>query len=113
MEREQYLNIIKQHLKTAYLLSDEKATTMIPVFLNTLETHFDRLNELAANGDTAQLSRASHAVKGALLNMGLTDFAELAYTLEKRCHDEKSGIDSCRELINQLHAFLSVLAGDK
>ncbi len=58
---------------------------MIPVFVNTLRSHVDRLAELAAGGDLQQLSRASHAVKGALLNMGLAELAQTAYCIEKQC----------------------------
>ena len=87
MDRLAYLETMKQHLKTAYLLSDEKTATMIPVFITTLQSHVDRLAELATGEDMLQLSRASHAVKGALLNMGLADLAQTAYTIEKQCRD--------------------------
>jgi HPt (histidine-containing phosphotransfer) domain-containing protein len=58
---------------------------MIPVFINTLRSHIDRLAGLAASGDLQQLNRASHAVKGALLNMGLADLAQTAFIIEKQC----------------------------
>nr|WP_320009852.1 Hpt domain-containing protein [uncultured Desulfobulbus sp.] len=85
MNAQAYRQTVKEHLKTAYLLNDEKIESMIPVFLATLHTHMNRLAELAAIGDTEQLGKASHAVKGALLNIGLLDLAETAYTLEKQC----------------------------
>jgi len=85
MNAQAYRQTVMDHLKTAYLLNDEKIESMIPVFLATLHTHMNRLAELAAEGDTDQLSKASHAVKGALLNIGLRDLAEIAYTLEKQC----------------------------
>jgi HPt (histidine-containing phosphotransfer) domain-containing protein len=85
MDGAAYLITVKQHLKTAYLLSEEKIETMIPIFLATLHTHVNRLADLAANGDTEQLGQASHAVKGALLNIGLLDLAETAYAIEKQC----------------------------
>lgn len=96
-----YLQRVKAHLKTAYLLSDEKIETMIPIFLATLHTHMNRLAELARESDTEQLARASHAVKGALLNIGLLDLAETAAAIEKQC---KNGAcpDNYRELINDL-----------
>lgn len=106
MDRTAYLETMRQHLKTAYLLSDEKIATMIPVFISTLRTHVDRLAELAAGGDLQQLSRASHAVKGALLNMGLTDLAQTAQTLEKQCKSEDCTLDY-RALIAQLQATVS------
>ena len=93
MDRTAYLETMKQHLKTAYLLSDEKTATMIPVFVSTLRTHVNRLAELAACGDMQQLSRASHAVKGALLNMGLADLAATAHTLEIHCQSGDCSFD--------------------
>ena len=108
MDRTAYLNIIKQHLKTAYLLSDEKTAFMIPVFVQTLRSHADRLAELAASGDLQQLNRASHAVKGALLNMGLADLAQTAHALEQQCRagdDTFDYLSRIAELQQQISLF--------
>jgi HPt (histidine-containing phosphotransfer) domain-containing protein len=111
MDRTEYLEIIRQHLKTDYLLSDEKIATMIPVFIKTLRTHVDRLAELAAGDDMQQLSRASHAVKGALLNMGLADLAQTAHTLEKQCKNGDTTFDY-RALIAELQNTVSRFSED-
>ena len=109
MDRTAYLEIIKKHLKIAYLLSDEKTAAMIPVFVNTLRSHVDRLAELAACGDMHQLSRSSHAVKGALLNMGLTGLTEIAHTLEKQSKEGDSTFDY-QPLIAELQYAVSLFA---
>ena len=44
-----------------------------------------RLAALAAAGDLDGLGRAGHAVKGALLNIGLADLAAAAHTIELQC----------------------------
>ncbi len=106
MESTAYLETIRQHLKTAYLLNDDKIAAMLPVFITTLRTHVDNLAELAAGEDMQQLSRASHAVKGALLNIGLTELAEIAYTLEKQCRDGNPACDY-QALIMQLQSTVS------
>lgn len=106
MNRMAYLHMMKQHLKTAYLLSEEKAETMIPVFVKTLRSHMNRLAELAADNDMEQLSRASHAVKGALLNMGLTDLAQTAHTIEKQCKDGNRTLDY-QAMITELQYTIS------
>jgi len=111
MDRAAYLHLIRQHLKTAYLLSDEKTEAMIPVFAATLRSHMSRLAELAEAGDMAQLGRASHAVKGALLNMGLTDLAEAAHTIEQGCKRSDRTADY-RALITELHFTVSQFCGD-
>lgn len=112
MERQVYLERIKKHLKDAYLLSDAKAAAMLPVFIATLESHVDDLTTLTQNGDMLQLSRAGHAIKGALLNMGLTDLAATAHALEKNC---ATGADSPphQELIAQLQDAVSLLSGKR
>ena len=112
MDRAAYLKTIQQHLKTAYLLNDEKTAAMIPVFVNTLRSYVDRLAVLAAGDDMQQLSRASHAVKGALLNMGLTDLAKTAQTLEKQCQAGDNTCD-CQALITDLQTIVALLAGDR
>lgn len=108
MDRTAYLETIQQHLKTAYLLSDEKTATMIPVFINTLRSHVARLVELATSGDLQQLGRASHAVKGALLNMGLAELAQTAHALEQQCRAGNSTFDylaRVTELQHQISIF--------
>lgn len=83
MERQQALERIRQHLRTAYLLDEERSAAMIPVFLANLGGHMQRLTELAVEGDGPSLARAAHAVKGALLNLGLAELAEIAQVIER------------------------------
>jgi HPt (histidine-containing phosphotransfer) domain-containing protein len=106
MDRTASLDLVKTHLKTAYLLNDEKIMTMVPVLLGTLRTHIDQLAQLAANGETEQLGRASHAIKGALLNMGLADLAEIAATLEKHYKNGNTSIDN-QALIMELQSTVA------
>jgi len=96
------LHRIKQHFKTSYLLNDEKIETMVPVFAAILRSHMARLTELAADGNLEQIGKASHAVKGALLNMGLADLAETAHLIELRCKNGGHAADY-RSMISQLH----------
>jgi histidine phosphotransfer protein HptB len=112
MDRQVYLKRMKEHLKNAYLLSDDKATTMLPIFIATLQTHVDQLTALAENGDIQQLSRAGHAIKGALLNVGLTDLAETAHALEKICANGV-GSSTCHELIVHLQDTVAQLGEDR
>ena len=109
MERQVYLERIKEHLKGAYLLSDAKATAMLPIFIATLESHVDQLATLAGSGDMQQLSRAGHTIKGALLNIGLTDLAAIAHALEKNCVNGSCSPTS-QELIAQLQSAISLMS---
>ena len=109
MDRETYLQAIRHHLQTAYLLTEEKTEEMIPVFVATLGDHVERLAALAAAGDLDGLGRAGHAVKGALLNMGLPDLAELARRIELQCRQRTGPVD--RTLITDLERAVRLLAG--
>ncbi|MGE4559482.1 MAG: Hpt domain-containing protein [Desulfobulbus sp.] len=111
MDTAAYLKTVKKHLKTAYLLSEEKIETMIPVFLATLHTHMNRLADLAANGETEQLEKASHAVKGALLNIGLLDLAETAQAIEQQCKSGSSP-ENYRDMIDDLQYTVSRFSED-
>lgn len=111
MDKAAYLRTIKHHLQTAYLLSEEKAASMIPVFVNTLKNHVNHLADLANDGDAEQLSRASHTVKGALLNIGLANLAEIAFAIEQQC---KSDTDpqSYQALIRDLQYTVFLIGED-
>ena len=110
MDRDAYLQVIRQHLQHAYLLNEEKTAEMIPVFVATLGDHVERLAALAAAGDLDGLGRAGHAVKGALLNMGLSDLAELAHRLERQCRDPEHDGPVDRTLITDLERAVGLLA---
>ena len=109
MNRDVYLQAVRQHLQTAYLLNEEKTEGMIPVFVATLREHVERLAALADTGDLDELGRAGHAVKGALLNMGLPDLAELARQLEQQGRERSGPVD--RTLISELQRAVDLLAG--
>lgn len=111
MNKAAYLHTIKQHLQTAYLLSEEKAASMIPVFVNTLKNHVNHLAELAKDGDVEQLSRASHTVKGALLNIGLANLAEIAFAIEQQCKNDTDP-RSYQPLIRDLQHTVLLISED-
>jgi len=111
MDRAAYLHLVQQHLKTFYLLDDQRIETMIPVFAATLRSHMVRLTDLAASGDPEQLGKASHAVKGALLNMGLADLAATADLIELSCKNGGPAADY-QAMISQLHTTVFALSED-
>lgn len=111
MDRAAYLHQIKEHLKTAYLLTEERTDAMMPVFVNTLRGHMNRLAIMADDGDMEQLGRTCHAVKGALLNMGLIDLAQTAQQIEQQCQ-APSPSPACREMIIDLQFTISQLCND-
>lgn len=110
MDRDAYLQVISRHLQNAYLLNEEKTAEMIPVFIATLRGQVERLEHLAATADRKELGRAGHGIKGALLNMGLDDLAELAHRLEQQCGAPEHHGPIDRTLIADLERAISLLA---
>ena len=84
MDRETYLQVIKEHMKNSYLLSDDKITAILPGFLATLKGHLANLEKKLAQGEPAELGIAGHTIKGALLNLGLFELADTAHIIEQR-----------------------------
>ena len=82
MDAEEYIKDIRDHLRNAYMLSDEKISTYLPQFLATLCTHADNLQCTVQTNNLQEISRAGHTLKGALLNLGLEKLAEVAYSIE-------------------------------
>ena len=100
-QRNEYFGKIREHLRSAYLLSDEKIEKVLPRFVETIRTLMADLKELAVTDKNDALSRSGHAMKGALLNLGLPELAEKAYSIEKHqlvCDNDRD----CVQLVNEL-----------
>lgn len=79
---EQRIEAIRNHLRTAYLMSEEKIDAMLPRYLASLQEMMGKLERAVRSGSLAETGRAGHALKGALLNLGLQDLAQKAYAIE-------------------------------
>ncbi len=95
------LETIKDHLERQYHLSLEQVEQMLPSFIQTLDSHMGDLREAWAREDLLNLGRAGHTIKGAFLNLGLDECAEIAFRIEK---SGKAGdaSEDYEELIRQL-----------
>ena len=85
MKGQTYRQTIREHLGSAYLLSEDKIDTVLPAFLDTLLTHMLRLEKNLAHNDLELLAKSGHVLKGALLNLGLHELADMAYAIERCC----------------------------
>ncbi len=85
MKGQTYRQTIRNHLATAYLLTEEKIDTVLPAFLDTLLTHMQRLEKNLEEDDLEELAKSGHVLKGALLNLGLHGLAEMAHAIEQCC----------------------------
>ena len=96
-----YHQKITKHLRSAYLLSDEKIEAVLPRFLRTIQILMSEIEDLSMTDKHEELSRTGHAMKGALLNLGLHDLATKALNIER--HQEMNDVDcDCGKLVNEL-----------
>jgi len=73
----------------------------MPRFLETIKKLMSELDNLAVMNKNEALSRTGHAMKGALLNLGLHDLAEKAFSIEKHEQVCSTGRD-CVQLVDEL-----------
>ena len=74
---------IREYLARQYHLPAEQIESMLPSFLSTLRDHMDRLDKALMDNDSLQAGKAAHTIKGAFLNLGLDECAELARIIEQ------------------------------
>ncbi len=79
---------IKAHLKKQFSLADEQIDSLLPSFIRTLAEYMDELEARFEAGNTEEVGRVAHTTKGALLNLGLHEQAELAKKIE---HSARAG----------------------
>ena len=80
---------IKNHLMTKFNLSQSQIEQMLPGFIDTLKEHLEKVSAAVVGGDGMALGRAAHAMKGALLNLGLDEAAGMAFLLEENARNGK------------------------
>lgn len=102
MTGDEYIQSISDHLHNAYMLDDEKIKNILPRFLDTLTTHLDNMHSPLEANDLPELGKAGHTLKGALLNLGLLNLADIAYSIEKQCNAGDETADY-QAMVQQLH----------
>lgn len=80
----QYIDQIKTYLNNQFNLGDEQVAEMLPSFISTLASHMTNLETAFESGDLGILGKSAHTIKGAFLNLGLNDCAEIALQIERR-----------------------------
>jgi histidine phosphotransfer protein HptB len=84
MSAQQRIDQMKHYLCNQFQLSPEQVGDMLPNFIVTLSSHMAHMERILGEDDPMALGKAGHTMKGALLNLGLTDCAELALHIEER-----------------------------
>ncbi len=106
--KQQQLEQIKTHLFTQFHLTENQVAEMLPTFINALQDHIDNLETAQNQGEVDEIGRASHTIKGALLNLGITEAAEIAFQIEQQAKIEKN-IENLPALTQQIRNLLSPL----
>ncbi len=75
---------IRQHLINLLQLPEEQIDVLFSSFLAALAGHLQALEKSVASDDPVSIARAAHTIKGALLNLGLAEFADIALVIEKK-----------------------------
>lgn len=96
---------IKEYLGNQFDLPEDQIESMLPQFRKTLAVHMENLKEAHESSDLQVLQGAAHTMKGALLNLGLNDCAELALALEQGAAVGDKDIDYS-QIIDRIDAFV-------
>ncbi len=83
MNSSKYHALIKEYLYQQFNLPEEQVVLMLPEFMNTLASHMERLEGVLKENNFSSLAKAGHIIKGAFLNLGLTEAAEIALQIEE------------------------------
>ncbi len=83
MQRQKIQNI-KTYLKEQFNLPAEQIETLLPSFIATLGSHMQNLENALAENNPTTIGRVGHTIKGAFLNLGLEDCANIALCIEER-----------------------------
>ena len=73
---------VKKYLSQHFGLPDEQIEVMMPEFRKTLSQHMNGLTSAHRQNSLIALKDAAHTMKGALLNLGFAESAQLAQKIE-------------------------------
>ena len=96
---------IKEYLGNQFDLPEEQIESMLPEFRKTLAAHLKNLKAAQSTDDLHVLQVAAHTMKGALLNLGLNDCADVALAIETGAAASDRALDY-PNLVAQIDAFL-------
>ena len=71
-----------KYLCSQFSLPVEQVNALLPGFIATLASHMVNVENALVAGELKALGKTAHTMKGALLNLGMTDGAELAQQIE-------------------------------
>jgi histidine phosphotransfer protein HptB len=112
MTSDQYVDQIKSYLFRQFSLSEEQVVEMLPSFFTTLSGHMASLEKAFADGNLEILGKTGHTIKGAFLNLGLIDCAEIALEIEQQGKAGNMSTDYAR-LVADLRKKINVIVNSR
>jgi len=98
---------VVNHLKSVYGMDDETAKKMLHGAMSSLEsTLVEMANALEAK-EYPDLHKATHSIKGALLNMGLKQLSEQAAAIESAAKNGAHHKEDCTVFIAAIRSFIA------
>lgn len=93
-------------------LDEPEYADLLQLFVDTSAADLIKLEQAVSKGGSAAAAAAAHSLKGASLNMGLTEFAEIAgQSATAIRQDDMAGALPCIHKMNQLLDELARLIG--
>lgn len=84
---------IKEYLARQFNLPEDQVDVMLPEFKKTLSSHMEKIENMHQQDRLDDLEKAAHTIKGAFLNLGLSDCAELAMKIEGGAAGHDTSVD--------------------
>jgi HPt (histidine-containing phosphotransfer) domain-containing protein len=106
--KQELLNSIRCYLTEKFHLPDEQVGEMMPKFVVALSSHMEKIESALQSGDRVALGKSGHTMKGALLNLGLFESAELAKLIELKGKENDESVDF-QGLVKKLRNTLDIL----
>ncbi len=104
--------MVRKHLVSACRIPPERVDLLLNTFRLTLAGYLDDAELALSTGDAAGLRLAAHSLKGGLLNMGLNEWADVAYLLECDAKEGKLDPEKHTSLIHVVDQGISPLFCD-
>ncbi len=82
--RHQKIQHIKTYLAEQFNLQAEQIEMMLPSFISTLDMHMQSLENALEENNPISIGKVGHTIKGAFLNLGLGECADIAHRIEER-----------------------------
>lgn len=108
MDKKEQLAHIESYLCGRFQLAPEQVAEMIPSFIQTLSQHLKNLENALDGQSLNELGKAGHTIKGALLNLGLMESAEIAREIEVNGKAENDDVDYAA-MVGEIRLHLSPL----